>query len=203
MRNLVVLVLLAALPASAAQAPARQVAPSIASTEAPALKVSQPYRVKQQGGGLGIFVDEAVVFHEVGEGSSRVWVAEHRRRDQRMGVVSFRYEWIDGRSCPALETVIADIGRLPPIKMAGLETQSGAWVSDTSDVTLIGPPAGGYMGDLVLRRDMMGPVSRWWWASTKALEACWQAKRPYIPGAYDLRSKLSTAQDEVEIMRPY
>lgn len=203
MRNLLVLILLAAFPSSAQQGPARQSAPSITPAEAPALKVSQPYRVKQQGGGLGIFVDEAVVFHEVGEGPSRVWAAERRRRDQRMGVVSLRYEWIDGRTCPALETVIADIGRLPPIKMAGLDTEPRGAFSDVTEVTLIGPPAGGGMRDLVLRRDEMGPVSRWWRASAKALEACWQAKQPYIPGAYDLGAKLSAAQDEVEIMRPY
>jgi hypothetical protein len=203
MRNLVVLVLLAALPASAAQAPARQIAPSIASTEAPSLKVSQPYRVKQQGGGLGIFVDEAVVFHRISEGPGPVWVMERRRRDQNVGVVTFRHDWIDGRTCPALEKAIAEIGRLPPIAMAGLDTEPRGWVSDVPEVTLIGPPAGGRMGDLVLRRDLMGPVSRWWRASSKALETCWRAKQPYIAGAYDLRSKLSTAQDEVEIMRPY
>jgi hypothetical protein len=203
MRNLLVLILLAAFPSSAQQSAARQSAPSIAPAEAPPLKDSQPYRVKQQGGGLGIFVDEAVVFHEVGEGPSRVWAAERRRRDQRMGVVSLRYEWIDGRTCPALERVIADIGRLPPIKMAGLDTEPRGAFSDVTEVTLIGPPAGGGMRDLVLRRDEMGPVSRWWWAAAKALETCWQAKQPYVAGAHDLHSKLSTAQDEVEIMRPY
>lgn len=166
------------------------------------IQVRTPYRVKQQGGGIGVFVDEAAVFHEVRAGSSRTWVVEHRRRDQKMGVVTFRYEWIDGRSCPALHKVIAEIGRLPPIAMAGADTEPKGWVSDTPVVTLIGLPAGGRAGDLVTRRDLMGPVSRWWWSSSEALESCWQAKQPYIEGAYDLRPRLASAADEAEIMRP-
>lgn len=200
MRNLAFLFGLAAVSFSGA--PAKTAPLQTRAENAPAVEVRTPYRVKQQGGGLGVLVDEAVVFHEIGAGPSRVWVVEHRRRDQKVGVVTFRYEWIDGRACPALDKVILEIGRIPPIAMAGPDTEPKGWVSDVPEVTLIGPPAGGRMGDLVVRRDLMGPVSRWWRASSQALETCWQAKMPYVAGAYDLRPKLATAADEVEIMRP-
>ena len=170
---------------------------------APSVRVRQVYRVKQQGGGLGVFVDEAAVFHEVGEGRSRVWIVERRRRDERLGAVTLRYEWIDGRTCAALERLIAALSQLPPSSMAGLETEPQGWVSDVPEVTLVGPPAGGRHGDLLVRRDLMGPVSSWWRGGEKTLEGCWQSKKPYIPGAYDLRPRLATAQDEVEVMRPY
>lgn len=170
---------------------------------APPVAVRTSYRVKQQGGGLGVFIDEAALFYEVDAAPKRIWVVERRRRDQKLGVVSTRYDWIDGRSCPALEAVITDIGRLPPIAMAGSDTQAKGAVFDVPSVTLIGPPAGGMSEDLVLRRDVTGPVSRWWWKSEKALENCWTPRKPYVAGAYDLRSRLSTTQDEIEVMRPY
>jgi hypothetical protein len=183
--------------------PAREGTPLAAAPEAPPLRVRQVYRVKQQGGGLGVFVDEAAVFHEVGQGPARVWVVERRRRDDRLGKVSFRYDWVDGRQCPALEGVVAAIGRLPPTAMAGLDTEPQGWISDLSVVTLMGPPKGGRAGDLVLRRDLAGPVSRWWSDGAKLLEPCWQTQKPYVAGAYDLRSQLETAESEAEAMRPY
>lgn len=198
MRALLVLMIAVSFPGSATTAAPRQT--GVESSQR--LQVRTQYRVQQQGGGIGVFVDEAAVFHQIGTGASRIWVVEHRRRDQKMGVVTYRYEWIDGRNCPALDKVIAEIGRLPPIAMAGLDTQPKGWVSDTPEVTLIGPPAGGRMGDVVVRRDLQGPVSRWWWSSSKALEPCWQTQQPYVEGAYDLRPRLSSAADEVEIMRP-
>lgn len=166
------------------------------------LRVLMPYRVKQQGGGLGNFVDEAAVFYEVGRGPGRIWIVERRRRDQKMGKVSFRYDWIDGRGCPALEGVIADLARLPPAGMAGLLTEPRGWVSDIPYVTLIGPPAGGQAGDILLRRDLDGPVSRWWRSAEGRLADCWRPDQPYVANAYDLRPHLASARDEVEVMGP-
>ncbi len=164
--------------------------------------VQTAYRVKQKGGGLGIFIDEAAVFYEVGKGPGTVWVLERRRRDQKMGVVSLHHEWIDGRTCPALAETIGKIARLPPVSMAGLDTAPKATYSDSTDVTLMGPVAGGASGDFALRRDTNGPTSLWWRAAQKALEPCWAPRKPYIAGAYGLQSRLSSAQDEVDVMRP-
>lgn len=201
MRMLALPLLLAFSACSAPPEPAKAAPPQASTENAPRVPVRLSYRVQQQGGGLGVFVDEAAVFYEVGDPPERVWVLERRRRDQKMGVVTFRVDWVDGRECPALEAEVAKIARLPPAGMAGLDTRSGVMISDTSDVTLMGPAAHDD-GDFVLRRDTMGPVSRWWGAASKALEGCWRPKRPYITGAYDLQSRLGSAQDEVRVMSP-
>lgn len=201
MRALTLVLLLAVSACSAPSQPARAAPPQTEIENAPAVPVQVSYRVQQQGGGLGVFVDEAVVFYEVGDPPKRVWALERRRRDQRMGQVTFRADWIDGRACPALELAIAKLGRLPPIGMAGPDTRSGVMISDTPEVTLMGP-ASPKDGDFVLRRDTQGPVSQWWWETSKALEGCWRPKTPYIAGAYDLRSRLGSAQDEIEVMNP-
>lgn len=141
---------------------------------APEILVELVYRVKQQGGGLGTYVDEAAVFNRAGQGAAAVWVVEHRRRDERMGRVFYRYDWIDGRNCPALEGVIAALAKLPPAALAGLDTAPRGWISDRPEVTVMGPPAGGRIGDLLVRRDLAGPVSQWWQDAAKPLETCWQ-----------------------------
>jgi hypothetical protein len=196
-KPLAVIVPLLALSAAA------QPSSSAAEENAPPLPVHIVYRVKQEGGGLGVMVDEAVVFHQVDKSTGPIWVVERRRRDQKLSKITYRYEWIDGRTCPALREVIAAIGKLPPTPFAGAQTQPDGWVSDTPYVTLMGPPRFGRMGDFMLQRDLKGPVSQWWWDSEKKLESCWSAKQPYIPGAYDLRPRLTTVQGEAEIMRPY
>ena len=147
-------------------------------------------------------MDEAGVNSEVGGPRDRVWVLERRRVDQRLGVATYRHEWIDGRACPALQAAIEALGRLPPIAMAGAATAPIGWVSDTPEVTLIGPRAGGRTGDLLLRRDLAGPVSTWWWESSEKLDACWRPTRPDMPGAHDLRPRLGSVQEEAEVMRP-
>ncbi|WP_184716007.1 hypothetical protein [Caulobacter sp.] len=199
MNSLVPLMIVAA--ASLAAGPASPPLPA-AIENAEAVPVRTVYRVKQQGGGLGIFIDEAAVFYEIGKAPNTVWVLERRRRDQKMGLVSVRHEWVDGRTCPALAETIGKIARLPPVSMAGLDTTPKTAYSDSSDVTLMGPAAGGASSDFALRRDTMGPTARWWWDAQKALEPCWAPRQPYLNGAYSLRSRLSSAQDEVEVMRP-
>lgn len=52
------------------------VAPAHAEPQAPSLPVYAVYRITQQGGGLGRFVDEAVIVSAVGAGPARIWVAE-------------------------------------------------------------------------------------------------------------------------------
>jgi hypothetical protein len=201
MRALVLTLLLAVSSCSAPPESAKAAPSQAVSENAPAIPVQVSYRVQQQGGGLGVFVDEAAVFYEVGDPPNRVWVLERRRRDQRMGETAFRADWIDGRACPALEAAIAKLGRLPPIGMAGLDTRSGVMISDTPEVTLMGPAAP-KDGGFIMRRDTQGPVSHWWWETSKALEGCSRPKQPYIAGAYDLRSRLGSAEDEVKVMSP-
>lgn len=139
------------------------------------LPVTTIYTIKQSGGGLGVMVDEIVVVQLAGGGSDdHAWIVERRRHDVRMGKNTFRHQWIDGRICPALAGVLAGIGKLPPIRFIGPDAMAGGWRSDTPYVTLMGPPADFQLGEIVLRRDLAGPVSQWWWSAEKALEPCWQ-----------------------------
>ena len=139
------------------------------------LPVRTIYTIKQTGGGLGVMVEQIVVVQLAGGGDAdQAWFVEQRRHDVRMGKSTFRHQWIDGRKCPALAGVLAAIGKLPPIGFAGPDNMGAGWRSDTPYVTLMGPPADHQLGEVVLRRDLSGPVSQWWWSAEKTLEPCWQ-----------------------------
>jgi len=160
------------------------------------------YTIKQNGGGLGVMVEEIAVVQLVGGGEpDQAWVVERRRHDQRLGKNTFRHQWIDGRKCPALAGVLAGIWKLPPIQFTGPDTRPAGWRSDTPYVTLMGPPADYQMGEIVLRRDLGGPVSQWWWSSEKALEPCWQDHAVSFRGG-GLLPKLGSDEQAVAAGRP-
>ena len=159
------------------------------------------YTVKQQGGGLGIFVDQIVIFQQVSYRSEKVWVAERRRHDQRLGKRTFQHDWIDGRTCPQLADVLAGIGRLPPARFAGPADKDGGWISDSAYVTLIGPAAGSRWGTALMQRDLGGDLSKWWWEAEKSLGSCWQ-DRIVIVGDGSVLPKLDTDDAAVAAGRP-
>lgn len=142
--------------------------------QAEAFQATTVYTVKQQGGGLGIFIDQIVVFQQVKRRGEKVWVAERRRHEQRLRERTFQHQWIDGRACKALSEVLDKIGQLPPRRFAGPTERERGWISDTPHVTLIGPAAGGFSGAALMQRDVGGDLSRWWSESEKALASCWQ-----------------------------
>lgn len=119
-----------------------------------------------------------------------------------MSEVTMRADWIDGRTCPALTTSLRALAATPATTFAGPDAALTIPPTDTPAVTVTAPPAGGQLSGRLLRRDTGGPISKWWRTSSTALEDCWQAKMPYVAGAYDLRAHLSSAVDEVEAMRP-
>jgi hypothetical protein len=153
------------------------------------------YTVKQQGGGLGAFIDEIVVVQALAEGSGDVWVAERRFHEDRLGKLSFKHQWIDGRTCPALVKVFDALSRLPAPTFAPPEPFTGGWMSDTPYVTVMGPPAKGQLGERIARRDLGGPISLWWRRDAdKALAACWQNLPPLVDGG-TVPSQLSSDED--------
>ena len=153
------------------------------------------YTIKQQGGGLGVFVDEIVVVQNLAEGSGEVWIAERRFHENRLRKQTFRHQWIDGRTCPALVKVFADLSRIPAASFAPPEPFAGSWMSDTAYVTVMGPPAKGQLGERVARRDLGGPISRWWRQDAdRALAACWQDLPPLVDGG-TVSAQLSTDED--------
>lgn len=159
------------------------------------------YTIKQKGGGLGVMVDEIVIVQLAGAGADQAWVLERRRFDQNLAKKTFRHQWIDGRTCPAVAGVLDRIWKLAPVGFAGPDITSSGWVSDTPSVSLMGPPAGYRMGDFVLRRDMGGPVSKWWWSSEAALESCWREAGVAVGGDY-VWPKLGSDEEAVAAGRP-
>ena len=155
------------------------------------LRVAAVYTIKQQGGGLGRMVDEIVVIQSVSRGGETAWVAERRWHLQDLGEQAFRHQWIDGRTCPALEAAIAGVTDLPPVRFAGPDQKPSGGISDTPAVTLIGPSADGKAGDTLAQIDMAGPISTWWRESGKALEPCWSARMVLI-GDGTVPARLST-----------
>lgn len=163
----------------------------VSAQDAHGLRVETLYTVKQQGGGLGLMIDEIVVIQAVSRSGERVWVAERRFHRTFLNEQTFRHQWIDGRTCPALEIALAGIDQLPPIKFAGpSQTQRGG-MTDIPAVTMIGPSTNGYP---VAQTDVGGPISQWWRDSGKALEPCW-SNRMVLIGDGTAPAKLATDED--------
>jgi hypothetical protein len=164
-------------------------------------RVATVYTVKEQGGGLGVFVDQIVVFQRVSYRDDKLWVVERRRHDQRMGDRTYQHQWIDGRSCPPLTDALAQIGTLPPSRFSGPADNANGWVSDTPYVTLTGPASGGRSGAMLMLRDLGGDLSRWWRQTEKILASCWQDNMVLVGDATVL-PKLDTDEAAVQAGRP-
>ena len=137
------------------------------------------YIVRQQGGGLGVFVDKTITFSKTG-GSAPHWIALGEERNERMGKPEIVRRWIDGRTCPALEGVLRNAAKLPAPRFAGPdEVTLTGWVSDTPTVSLTGmpQPSDGYQ-QTITRKELTGPVTDWWRASEAALAPCWKTGGP-------------------------
>lgn len=176
------------------------IAGSVAQAQEP-FRATTIYTVKQQGGGLGIFVDQIVVFEQVTNHGETAWVVERRRHDQQLSKRTFQHQWIDGRSCAPLADVLKRIGQLPPPRFAAPGDKDGGWMSDASYVTLIGPIAGGRLGTTMMQRDLGGAISKWWWESEKALAPCWQDLGVLV-GDGSVLPKLDTDDDAAAAGRP-
>ena len=68
------------------------------------------YRITEEGGGLGIFVDSVIVVTRPEDGR---WVGERWRRDDVLGKTKRVHDWIDSRACPWLLEVLASLSTLP------------------------------------------------------------------------------------------
>ncbi len=169
-------------------------ATTVAAQGADPPRIETVYTVKQQGGGLGIFVDQTVVIQSVSRRGETVWVVERRERRQNVGRKTQLHQWIDGRRCAPLKDVLAGIARLPPVQFERADRRDRGWVSDTPYVTLTGPLANGRAGETLARVDLAGPVSRWWRDSEARLAACWR-DGPVSVGDAAVPAKLATDED--------
>ena len=159
--------------------------------DADGLRVAALYTVKQQGGGLGRMIDEIVVIQAVSRGGERAWIAERRFHLTFLNEQTFRHQWVDGRTCPALQAALGGIDHLPPIKFAGPDRTQRGGMLDLPAVTLMGPSTNGYP---TTQTDVTGPIAKWWLESGKALEPCW-SNRMVLIGDGTVPAKLATDED--------
>ena len=169
-------------------------ATTVAAQDVDPPRVETVYTVKQQGGGLGIFVDQTVVFQSVSRRGETVWVVERRERRQNVGRKTQLHQWIDGRRCAPLKDVLAGIAKLPPAQFERADRKDRGWISDTPYVTLTGPLANGRGGETLARVDLAGPISRWWRDSEARLAPCWRDSPVSIAEAA-VPARLATDQD--------
>lgn len=155
------------------------------------------YVLTQEGGGMGRFTDDVVVFSKVRGGRATFWIAERVRSEKYVGLKppEVTRQWIDGRRCPALAGVLARGVATPVRAMAPpTTTEESGGVSDTPVTRLSGPASGtGNPGARVSRSDYMGPLARWWRESDKALQACWTVN-PVADGPARIRPQLATPE---------
>ena len=144
------------------------------------------YRITEEGGGLGIFVDSVIVVTRPEDGR---WVAERRRQDDVLSKKKIVHDWIDSRACPQLAVVLDSLATLPKngvLTPDRARAQSLAF--DVTTVSVTGPASVDGETRITLS-DRLGPVSDWWWRSAEILKPCWLADPPKV-GGVPLRPQL-------------
>jgi hypothetical protein len=137
------------------------------------------YRITEEGGGLGIFVNSVIVLRRPEDGR---WVAERWREDSVLTKKEVVHDWIDSRACPQLLEVLASLSTLPKngvLTPDRARAQSLAF--DVGTVSVTGPASVDGETRITLS-DRLGPVTGWWMRSSEMLKPCWQADPPKVGG---------------------
>jgi hypothetical protein len=112
---------------------------------------------------------ESLALRQVASSAGTFWMAERRKRTTA-GItgptIRIERQWIDGRRCPGLATVVESIAAIPPPpKPTGtIPPFHGASV-------YLGALGAG--GAYAVRWDYEGPVTAWWRQTQDALKPCW------------------------------
>ena len=144
------------------------------------------YRITEEGGGLGVFVNSVIVLTRPEDGR---WVAERWREDDVLTKKKIVHDWIDSSACPQLAVVLDSLARLPKngvLTPDRARAQSLAF--DVTTVSVTGPASVDGETRITLS-DRLGPVADWWWRSSEILKPCWQADPPKV-GGVPLRPQL-------------
>lgn len=113
------------------------------------------------------------------------FVVERRLNVRRADKQEQSYEWVDGRTCPALANVIAEIADLPSAKLATPKGPQPGWPPIHAAVTSVSGPAAPTLDGVfgVRMSDWGGSITLWWQRSEKRLESCWSPTPPTVAGA--------------------
>jgi hypothetical protein len=137
------------------------------------------YRITEQGGGIGVFVDSVIVVTRPEDGR---WVAERWREDDVLTKKKVVHDWIDSRACPQLLEVLASLTTLPKNGVLTPDrAESRSLAFDVTTVSVTGPASVDGETRITLS-DRLGPVYGWWRSSEEALQPCWQADPPKVDG---------------------
>lgn len=140
------------------------------------------------------------------------WVVEQRKRATIGGTgptIRIERRWVDGRDCPALAPLIAQIDEkdLLEAPLPRAPAPQGIVILDSNDVPTIPTFHGNttFLGALkpdgkyVVRSDYEGPITRWWRTTEQVLAGCWGYSRRMVDGE-DLPLTLETDADEAPYM---
>ena len=126
------------------------------------------------------------------------WVSYRRGRER--GTI---HEWVDARTCPALNKVVAAISHLPTVKFDA-DAQIRIAPFHHAVTTLYGPPSNDPGGAVIRisRSDYAGGVTAWWANSEASLQSCWRSEPPSLEDA-PLPTLLGTPEAADRWARPY
>lgn len=163
-----------------------------AATTAAAAATPPPhaYRISVHG---GFYTErhESIAVMRLREGAGGpFWAAERRKRltNGARETISLEHQWIDGRTCPQLGAVLAQVDAIPrPRPTKAIPPFHGTRVKVARPLK-----NGLYDGP----SDYMGPVTDWWRAADKALSGCWRADPVVVDGA-PIPASLGSAEAEL------
>ncbi|NLS26064.1 hypothetical protein S2M10_10450 [Sphingomonas sp. S2M10] len=155
-------------------------------------KLNVQYTVTNVGGGLGVYVEEKVLFGMVpgGSGAPR-WVAERVRRDRNwcgkhgadgkcVATDTTLHDWLDGTSCTAIAPAFTALQAIRPARFAPV--RDFVIVSDSSTVTIKGTTTqAGFFTEISVSQ-AAGDFATWWHDSSNRWKSCWQQGAPIVEG---------------------
>ena len=134
----------------------------------------------QSGGGLGEDLEESVVFASAGPGLAGPWSIDRSRTEsfclakedaQHPCRKTSVNESIEGRTCPALQRVMAQLMRV----RAAEQGSAHSWVTDTPLLSLV-TMQGGFMMATNRLSEYRGPLVDWWQSAQEQLKSCWNVR---------------------------
>jgi hypothetical protein len=138
-----------------------------------------------------------VLFSRDEHRGSLFWQVEMRTRGNRVAQEPYKtHQWIDGRSCPAVEEVLKKLSAVPVGFGVPGNMDETTMVFDGGKIVLAGPgPAFGASGQMVTLSQLLGPLWDWWGQGLQDLKSCWVDRPERLDGVV-LRTRMST--DEAE-----
>jgi hypothetical protein len=142
----------------------------------------QRFVLTENGGGLGVEVENTVVFSVLSARRTTIWLVERNSNKsnwcgrtgngQCIATHTSSMEWIDGSRCASLRLVLLQLEKVRTEERASAHP----WVSDTPLVSFLTFD----QGQLETQRlaEYVGPLVDWWQSAQQQLKPCWTKSRP-------------------------